>query len=106
MVAELAGRPLWQRRVEAIVLERLAVLGLIRVGFLLGFDIDRCAVVGGADAAGEKGAVVAGIVPGEGAFVAGVLPQSDRELDRLDRRLAVEHDGLAVGLDLLAAPGP
>src|SRR5581483_11462320 len=39
-------------------------------------------------------------------FVHGLLPQRDRELDRLDRFLAVQHDGLSVGLDLLAAPRP
>src|SRR5437016_2114225 len=82
---------------------RLAGLGLVGVWLFLGLDIDRGAVIGGADAAGEKGAVVAGIVPGEGALVAGILPQADGELHRLDRFLAVEHDGLAVGLDLLAA---
>src|SRR5207302_6380381 len=33
-------------------------------------------------------------------------PQGDRELDRLDRLLAVQRDGLAVVADLLAAPRP
>ncbi len=35
-----------------------------------------------------------------------LLPERNRELDQLDRLLAVQRDGLAVGLDLLAAPGP
>src|SRR5205085_5728192 len=70
MPAELAGRPLWQRGVEHVVLERLAILGLIRVGLLLGLDIDRSAIVGGAYRPGEEGAVVAGIVPRKGALVA------------------------------------
>jgi len=67
-------------------------------------DIDRRAVVGGAAGAGEEGTVVAGIVPGKAALVMGLLPEVDHELDRLDGRLAVEHHGLAVRLDLLAAP--
>src|SRR5271165_4083604 len=106
MPAELAGRPLWQRCVEDVVLERLAVLGLVGVRLLLGFDIDRSAVVGSADRAGEERTVIARIVPREGAIVAGVLPQPDCEFDRLDRAGAVEHDGLAVGFDLFAAPRP
>src|SRR5262249_24112957 len=95
-----------QRRVEAIVLERLAAIGQIAVGLLFGFEIDRGAVVGGADRAGEKGAVVARVVPGKGAVIASILPQADREFDRFNRLLAVQHDRLAVGLDLLAAPRP
>ena len=34
------------------------------------------------------------------------MPEADRELDRLDRLLAVERHGLAVGLDLPAVPRP
>jgi hypothetical protein len=40
------------------------------------------------------------LVPGKPALVAGVMPEADRELDRLDRLPAVERHGLAVGLDL------
>src|SRR5260370_8508813 len=39
-------------------------------------------------------------------LVMGILPKADRELDRLDRLLAIQRHRLAVGLDLLAAPGP
>src|SRR5207248_58077 len=46
------------------------------------------------------------VVPGEAALVAAFLPERDRPFDRFDRFLAVQHDGLAVGLDLLAAPRP
>ncbi len=98
--------PFGQRGVEDVVLERLAILGLIGVRLFLGFDIDRGAVVGGADRAGEERPVVARIVPGKAAIVAGVLPEADRELDRLDRSWAVQHNRLAVGFDLLAAPRP
>src|SRR5207244_11495762 len=61
--AELPGRALGQRRVQDVVLERRALVGLVGIGLLEGLDIDRRAVVGGADGAGEKRAVVVGIVP-------------------------------------------
>ena len=51
----------------------------------------------------QEGAVVVGVVPGQAAFVHRLLPQRDGELDQLDGFLAVQHHGLAVGLDLLAA---
>src|SRR5258708_20067723 len=89
-----------------IVLERLAVRGLIGVGLLFRFDVDRGAIVGGAECAGQEGAVVAGIVPSKSALVAGVFPEADGELYRLDRLLAAKHDRLAVALDLLPAPRP
>src|SRR5262249_58450092 len=38
--------------------------------------------------------------------VHGLLPEGNRELDRFDRFLAVQHDRLAVGSDLLAAERP
>jgi len=50
------------------------------------------------------GAVVAGVVPGEAALVAGLFPKANRELDRLDRFPALQDHGFAVGLDLLSAP--
>src|SRR5205085_7116746 len=34
----------------------------------------------------------------------GILPPGHRALDRFDRLVAAEHDGLAVRLDLFAAP--
>src|SRR4030095_15512781 len=40
------------------------------------------------------------------ALVHAVLPQAGHELDRFDRLLGVDDDGLAVGLDFLAAPRP
>src|SRR3989449_11230863 len=50
--------------------------------------------------------VVVRVVPREAALVAGVLPEPDRELHRLERLLRVDGDGPAVLLDLLAAPCP
>src|SRR5439155_10296559 len=105
-VDELAGGTLRQSCMEDVVLDRLALLGLVRVGLALGLDIDRGAVVGRADGAGEKGAVVARIVPGKPALVAAFLPEGNRVLDRLDRLLAVQRDSLAVGGDLLTAERP
>jgi hypothetical protein len=103
---ELAGRPLGQRRVQDVGLQLRALLGLVLVGLAQRLDVDRGAVERGADGLRQEGAVVVGVVPGEAALVMRVLPERGHELDRLDRLLAVEHDGLAVGLDLLAAPRP
>ena len=77
MLAELAGWPLWQRGVEDIVLDRLAVLGLIHVRLFLCFDIDRGAVIGGADRAGKEGTVVARVVPRKAAEVISKYAISD-----------------------------
>src|SRR5207302_7904817 len=99
------GRALWQRRVQNVVLERRALVGLVGIGLLESLGIVRSAVVGGADGAGEKRAVVVGIVTGKPALVVRLLPELDHELDRVDRLLAVEHH-LAVRVDLLATPRP
>ena len=56
-------------RAKDVLPDRRALLGLIRVRFALSFDVDRRAVVGGADTARQKGAVVAGVVPGESSLV-------------------------------------
>src|SRR6185437_2002339 len=71
-----------------------------------GFEIDRCAVQRRRKRAGEKCAVVARIVPREPTLVERILVGSSHEFDRLYRRLAVENDGFAVGLDLLPAERP
>ena len=97
---ELPARPLGDAGVPDVFPHRLALFGEIRVGLTLGLDRDRSTVVRGADAAREESAVVIGVVPGKPALVAGVMPEADRELDRLDRLPAVERHGLAVGLDL------
>ena len=89
-----------------VILHRRAFLGQVGVGLLLRLKIDRCTVIRGADAAGEERAVVAGVIPGKPALVHCLFPQRDGELHRLDGLLGVEHHGLAVGLDLLAAPRP
>src|SRR4029450_3080044 len=56
----------------------------------VGGDVDGRAVERGADLAGQERAVVVGVVPGEAAFVAGVLPERRHPLDRLDGLLAVQ----------------
>src|SRR5262249_15793638 len=53
-----------------------------------------------------ESAIVAGIVPGKSSLVTGIFPEGSPELDRLNGLLAVERNGLAVLLDLLAAPRP
>src|SRR4029078_4794474 len=87
-----------------VLVHRRALLGLVGVGLLLGLDVDRGAVVGGADGLGEERPVVVGVVPAHPAFVHRLLPERDGILDRLDRLLAVQYHGFAVRLDLLAAP--
>src|SRR5207244_5172926 len=57
----------------------------------LGRDVDRRAVEGGRDLAGQERAVVVGVVPREPALVAGVLPERGHPLDGLDGLLVVEH---------------
>src|SRR5262249_22149741 len=53
-----------------------------------------------------EGAIVVGVVPGQAALVVRFLPEFAHELDGGDGLLAVDDDRLAIGLDLLAAPGP
>src|SRR5581483_11456288 len=65
----------------------------------------RRAVQRRGDGAGEKSAIVVGVVPGEAALVERVLPELLHELHRLERLLRVEHH-LAFLVDLLPAPGP
>src|SRR6266496_1967847 len=82
---ELAGRAL---REESLVLdvqvERLALVVLELVLLPLGHDVDRRAVERRADLAGVEGAVVVGVVPGEAALVAGILPEGLHEFHRFD----------------------
>ena len=49
---------------QDVLPHRRALLGQIHVGFAFGFDVDRGAVVGGADGTRQEGAVVVGVVPG------------------------------------------
>src|SRR6266446_4468754 len=94
---ELSGGPFrHQRGVLDVLEERLALLVLDLVLLALGDDVDRRAVEGGADLTGVEGPVVVGVVPGEPALVAGVLPEALHELDRVERALAVEDDLLAA----------
>jgi hypothetical protein len=53
-----------------------------------------------------EGPVIVGVVPGEPALVAGVLPEGLHELHRLQRPLGIEDDLLAAGIGLGAAEAP
>ena len=105
MVAPGAGRPRRESGVLDIAHHRLALLVLDLVLAALGRDVDRGAVERGRDLAGEERAVVVGIVPGQAALVARVLPERGHELDGLHRALAVERR-LAVLVGLHAAEVP
>src|SRR5262249_40167557 len=70
------------------------LLGQICFRFLFSLEIDRRAVIGRADSAGEECPVIARIVPGEPARIITVVPKGDSVLDRLHRFLAVERDRL------------
>src|SRR4249919_463444 len=91
---------------EDILPERRALLRHVGLRLGLGQKVDRGSVECGADGAGQESAVVVGIIPGKTAFVVCIFPERRHEFYRLDRRLGVEDHGLAVSLDLLAAPGP
>ena len=106
VIAELAGGAFGQWRVKAVVLERLAGLGHIGVGFAAREQIDRRPIIGRADRVGKIGAVVARVVPGKRTRIVAFGPHRNREFDQFDGFLGVERHGLAVGLDLLAAPRP
>ena len=99
MIAELAGRALGQRRMRHVLEHRLALFIEIGVGLALGQEIDRGAVQGSADGAGEEGAVVAAVVPGEPAFVMRFLPEIGHELHGVDGLLPT-HSSLAAAGNL------
>src|SRR6185312_14336726 len=48
----------------------------------------------------------AAVVPGEPAIVVGVLPETNSEVDGVDRLLRIQNHRLAVGFNLLATPRP
>src|SRR5205085_3950751 len=97
-----AAGPLRVRRVQDVILQRRALLGLVLLRLAQRLDIDRGRVAGRADGAAEKGAIVVAVIPRKSAVVVGVLPEPGHELDRLQGLLAVKRDGLAVRLELLA----
>src|SRR6266850_4182007 len=103
---EAAGGTGRQRRVIDVLPERLALVVLDLVLLPLGHDVDRGAVEGGRDLAGVEGAVVVGVVPGQPALVAALLPESLHELHRLERALGVQHDFLAALVRLGPAVRP
>ena len=86
--------------------QRLALVVLDLVLLPLGHDVDRGPVQRGRDLAGVEGAVVVGVVPGQAALVAALLPERLHELHRLDGALAVDDDLLAGLVGLGAAEGP
>jgi hypothetical protein len=100
-----ALRPGRQRRVQAVGVQRRALVGLELVGAVECGDVDRRAVERRADVAGKERAVVVAVVPGEAALVVRVLIELRHEAYRLDGFRRVEHH-LAFGVDFLAAEGP
>src|SRR5437879_13454208 len=88
-----------------VALHLRALLGLVLVGLAQRLDVDRRAVQGRRDRAGEKRAVVVGVVPRQAAFVERVLPEALHELDRVQGLLGLENR-LPLLVDLLAAEGP
>src|SRR5438270_5159589 len=106
VIAELPAGTLGQRGVQDVVLQLPARLRLVGIRLAQRLDVDRGAIERGAARPRQKSAVVVGIVPGEPAFIVGILPEGYHELYRLDRCWAVQHNRLAVCFDLFAAPGP
>ena len=105
MVAPRSRGPCRQARVLDVAHHRLALVVLDLVLAALGRDVDRRAVQGGADLAAQEGAVVVGVVPGQAAFVARVLPERRHELHGVHRALAVERRLAAlVGLHAPVVP--
>src|SRR5216117_1423175 len=93
---ELACGALGQERGVLDVLDhRLALLVPDLFPLTLGHDVNRRAVQRRRNLAGMERTVVAGIVPGQPALVARVLPEGLHELHRLDGALGVDHDLLA-----------
>src|SRR5437879_3563100 len=88
-----------------VALHLRALLGLVLVGLAQRLDVDRRAVQGRRDRAGEKRAVVVGVVPRQAAFVERVLPEALHELDRVQGLPGLENR-LPLLVDLLAAEGP
>src|SRR6266850_2743785 len=105
VVAPRAGRAGGQPRVLDAAHQRLAALVLDLLLPALGRDVDRRAVERGGDLAGQERAVVVGVVPGQPALVAGLLPERLHELDGLHRALAVDGR-LAAAIGLRPAEVP
>src|SRR5690606_24345217 len=98
---EAAGRTLGIGEVA----ELLGEAGVI-VRIVLRHEVDAGAVQGRADGLTQKGAIAAGVVPGEAAGIAGRLPELLDEGEGLAGAGAVDHHGPAVLLDLHAAEAP
>src|SRR4030095_16983727 len=104
---QLPGRPAGKgRRMLDVLVHRRALLVLDLVLLALGNDVDRGAVKRRTDLSRVERPVVIGVVPGEPALVAALLPEGLEELDGLDRALAVDHDLLAGAVPLGAAEIP
>src|SRR4029453_1278520 len=97
---ELTRRALrHQRGMLDVLKERLALLVLDLFLLTLGDDVDRGAVEGRAELSRVEGPVVVGVIPGQPALVARVLPEGLQELDGLERALGVDRDLLAARVD-------
>src|SRR3989442_14058502 len=94
------------RRVQDVGVHQGTLVGLVLLLVPQRLDVDRRAVGGRRARTGPERSVVVRVVPREAALVAGVLPEPDRELHRLDRLLGVDGDSPPVLLDLLTAPRP
>src|SRR2546427_4170510 len=82
-----------------VALHLRALLGLVLVGLAQRLDVDRRAVQGRRDRAGEKRAVVVGVVPRQAAFVERVLPEALHELDRVQGLPGLEKDRKSTRLN-------
>src|SRR5262249_12221598 len=106
LIGKSAGGALRQHSVQNVLPDRCAFFSLVFIGLALSQQIYGGAIQRGGDRTGKEGAVVARVVPCKAAFVAAILPERDRVLDRFDGGLAVKHHLLASLVDLRAAKRP
>src|SRR5207248_1919377 len=92
---------LWSLRVHRLVRD-LGDLGEVA----LGQPQDAFGIVRAGDLLGKPRLVVADIGPAEDVVEHAVLEEFAGEIDRLRGLVGVDHDGLAVGLDLAPAVRP
>src|SRR6185312_17509706 len=63
-------------------------------------------IVGAGDLLAQIGLVVARVIPAEAVLERRLLEEGAGEIDGARHLVAVDDDGLAVGLDLMRAEGP
>src|SRR5579862_6236491 len=105
LIGEFSRRPLRQGAVQNVLVQRLPFFVLIFVGSALGDQIDGSTILRRRDRPGKERAVIARVIPGQAAFVATILPESDPEFNGLDCFLAIESDFAAL-VDFPAAVCP